>query len=144
MRSCTRYREPRETESDGLRTRHTCCGLVSGRFFSSGAAAKAAMSDPNSDLIVPTIVLVEAGFLYSKKRTSVDADAVRQTLVAASNCMVYPLDEQVVSMIPTSLNIHDAIIVATALVYKNILELPVEIVTKDTEIEASGLVPTCW
>ena len=44
----------------------------------------------------------------------------------------------------TSLNIHDAIIVATALVYKNILKLPVEIVTKDTEIQTSGLVPTCW
>jgi hypothetical protein len=47
-------------------------------------------------------------------------------------------------MIPTSLNIHDAIIVATALVYKDILKLPVEIVTKDTEIKTSGLVPTCW
>ena len=109
-----------------------------------GAAAKVAMSNPNADLVVPTIVLVEAGFLYSKKRTSVDVDAVRQTLVAAANCIVYPLDEQVVSMIPTSLNIHDAIIVATALVYKDILKLPVEIVTKDTEIKASGLVPTCW
>jgi predicted nucleic acid-binding protein len=47
-------------------------------------------------------------------------------------------------MIPTSLNIHDAIIVATALVYKNILKLSVEIVTKDTEIKTSGFVPTCW
>jgi hypothetical protein len=69
---------------------------------------------------------------------------VQQTLVAAANCVAYPLDEQVVSMIPTSLNIHDAIIVATALVYKDILKLPVEIVTKDTEIKTSGLVPTCW
>lgn len=109
-----------------------------------GAAAKVAMSNPNADLVVPTIVLVEAGFLYSKKRTSVDVGAVQQTLVAAANCVAYPLDEQVVSMIPTSLNIHDAIIVATALVYKNILKLPVEIVTKDTEIKTSGLVPTCW
>jgi PIN domain nuclease of toxin-antitoxin system len=109
-----------------------------------GAAAKIVMSDPNSDLVVPTIVLVEAWFLYSKKRTSVDVEAVQQTLVAAANCVAYPLDEQVVSMIPTSLNIHDAIIVATALVYKDILSRPVEIVSKDIEIKASGLVSTCW
>lgn len=109
-----------------------------------GAAAKVAMSSPNADLVIPTIVLVEAGFLYSKKRTSVDVSAVQHALVAAANCLAYPLDELVVSMIPTSLNIHDAIIVATALVYKNILKLPVEIVTKDTEIKTSGLVPTCW
>lgn len=44
-------------------------------------------------------------------------------------------------MIPTSLTIHDAIIVATALVYKNILKLPVEIVTEDTEIKTSVLFP---
>lgn len=49
-----------------------------------------------------------------------------------------------VSLIPTSLNIHDAIIVATALVYRDILKLPVKIVTKDTEITSSGLVDTCW
>ena len=109
-----------------------------------GAAAKAAMSDPAVDLVVPTIVLVEAGFLYAKKRTSIDVTAVQQTLIAAANCVAYPLDEQVVALIPNSLNIHDAIIVATALVYKDILNLPVEVVTKDAEITASGLVKTCW
>lgn len=109
-----------------------------------GAAAKAAMSDPAIDLVIPTIVLVEAGFLYAKKRTSVDVNLVQQTLIAAANCVAYPLDEQVVSLIPTSLNIHDAIIVATALVYKDILKLPVEVVTRDTDITNSGLVVTCW
>src|SRR5437016_143544 len=92
-----------------------------------GAAAKIAMNDPTADLVVPTIVLVETGFLYAKKRSTVDVNAVQQTLIAAANCIAYPLDEQVVSLIPTSLNIHDAIIVATALVYKDILKLPVEI-----------------
>lgn len=42
------------------------------------------------------------------------------------------------------LNIHDAIIVATALVYKDILKLPVSLLTKDEEITSSGLVQTCW
>ena len=31
-----------------------------------------------------------------------------------------------------------------AVVYQDILKLPVEVVTKDTEITNSGLVPTCW
>lgn len=48
-----------------------------------GAAAKVAMSSPKADLVIPTIVLVEAGFLYSKKRTSVDVSAVQHALGAA-------------------------------------------------------------
>lgn len=109
-----------------------------------GAAAKTSMEDPTADLVVPTIVLVEAGFLYARKRSPVDVHTVQRTLLAAANCIAYPLDEQVVSQIPTSLNIHDAIIVATALVYKDILRLPVKVVTKDAEIISSGLVDTCW
>lgn len=58
---------------DGLCAGHPCRSLVPGRFFSSGCGAKVVMSDPAADLVVPTIVLVEAGFLYAKKRTSVDA-----------------------------------------------------------------------
>lgn len=109
-----------------------------------GATAKASMSDPTADLVVPTIVLVEAGFLYARKRSLVDVHTVQRTLIAAANCIAYPLDEQVVSLIPTSLNIHDAIIVATALVYRDILKVPVKVVTKDAEIISSGLVDTCW
>jgi hypothetical protein len=37
----------------------------------------------------------------------------------SSNCIVYPLDEEVVSRIPTNINIHDAIIAATGLVFKD-------------------------
>jgi PIN domain len=55
-----------------------------------GAAAKIAMNDPTADLVVPTIVLVEAGFLYAKKRSTVDVDAVQQKLIAAANCIAYP------------------------------------------------------
>jgi len=46
---------------------------------------------------------------------------VQQRLVTAVNCVLYPLDEQVAMRIPPWLNIHDAIIVATALVYRDML-----------------------
>ena len=108
------------------------------------AAAHAAMSDPTAELILPTMVLVEIKFLYAKKRVSVNADAVQRNLITATNCVVYPLDERVVSLAPTSLNIHDAIIVATALVYRDILKQPVALITKDADIARSGLVQTVW
>jgi PIN domain nuclease of toxin-antitoxin system len=106
--------------------------------------AKAAMSDPASELVIPTIVLVEIEFLFAKKRTTIDLAAVWRDLANAPNCVDYPLDSQVVSLIPTSLNIHDAIIVATALVYRDVLKQTVEIITKDREIAGSGLIGTMW
>jgi len=57
---------------------------------------------------------------------------------------VHPLDEEVVAKIPTNLDIHDAIIVATALVYRDIRQLPVTLITKDTKISQSGLIQTLW
>jgi PIN domain nuclease of toxin-antitoxin system len=108
------------------------------------AAAQSAMSDPASELVVPTIVLVEIQFLYAKKRATVDLAAVRSELISVRNAVVYPLDAQVVSVTPTSLNIHDAIIVATAIVYRDVLKQGVEIITKDHEIAPSGLIATLW
>jgi PIN domain nuclease of toxin-antitoxin system len=108
------------------------------------ASAKAAMSDPSAELIIPTIVLVEIEFLYAKKRVRVDVAAVRRDLITASNSVVYPLDEHVVSQISTSLNIHDAIIVATALVHRDVLKQPVAVVTKDAQIAQWGGIQTIW
>jgi hypothetical protein len=64
--------------------------------------------------------------------------------MSASNGVLYPLEEQVAMLIPTELNIHDAIIVATALVYRDILNEPVAVITKDGDITRSGLIDTVW
>jgi hypothetical protein len=79
------------------------------------------MSDPTAQLIVPAMALIEIRFLADKRRIPIDVARVQRDLISASNCTVYPIDEQVVSLTPTSLNIHDAIMVATALVYRDIL-----------------------
>jgi PIN domain nuclease of toxin-antitoxin system len=102
------------------------------------------LRDPSHRFILPTIVLVEITYLYIKGRITVDITLVQQRLVAAVNCVLYPLDEQVAMRIPTGLNIHDAIIVATALVYRDILHEPVAVITKNGEITRSGLIQTVW
>ncbi|HWQ33144.1 MAG TPA: PIN domain-containing protein [Blastocatellia bacterium] len=106
--------------------------------------AKTAMSEVTAELVIPTIALVEISFLYAKKRITIDVSIVRQKLLAAGNCSIYPLDEQVASLTPLSLNIHDAIIVATGLVYRDVLKRSVALVTKDGEITRSGLISTIW
>jgi PIN domain nuclease of toxin-antitoxin system len=106
--------------------------------------ARNLLRDPSHTFILPTIVLVEITYLYTKRRIAIDAVTVRQRLVSASNCVLYPLDEQVAMLIPTELNIHDAIIVATAFVYRDILTEPVAVITKNGEITRSGLIDTVW
>ena len=102
------------------------------------------LRDPSHRFILPTIVLVEITYLYTKGRIAVDIAVVQQRLVAAVNCVLYPLDAQVAMRIPTGLNIHDAIIVATALVYRDILHEPVAVITKNGEITRAGLINTVW
>lgn len=106
--------------------------------------AKTALTDTNTQIILPTIVLTEVIFLYAKKKTSINLSAVLSQVANSSNCIVYPLDEEVVSRIPTGVNIHDAIIVATGLVFKDLMEHDVAIVTKDESIKQSNLIRTVW
>ena len=108
------------------------------------APAGAILRDPSHQFILPTIVLVEITYLYTKGRIAVDIAMVQQRLVTAVNCVLYPLDEQVAMRIPPGLNIHDAIIVATALVYRDILQEPVAVITKNGEITRAGLIHTVW
>lgn len=108
------------------------------------AVARAAISDPASQLVIPSIVLVEISYLYARKRIVTDVGAVRRRILTATNCVAYPLDEQVVEHIPTNLDIHDAIVVATALVYRDVLRQQVTVITKDEAIRQSRLVEVLW
>jgi PIN domain nuclease of toxin-antitoxin system len=74
------------------------------------AQAGTVLRDPSHRFILPTIVLVEITYLYSKGRIAVDRAVVQQRLVAAVNCVLYPLDEQGAMRIPVGLTIHDVIL----------------------------------
>jgi len=107
-------------------------------------AAAAVLDNLAAELVIPTMALVEIRFLYAKGRIKTSPPSVQQRIIAARNCKVHPLDEEVVSQIPTGLNIHDSIIVATALVYRDVFQQPTTLITKDSEISRSGLIQTLW
>jgi len=106
--------------------------------------AKAVLTDPSSPIVVSTIVLVEVRYLYSARRINITLDELYQRILDSINCTIYPVNEEVVQHIPESLNIHDAIITATALVYRDVLGQQVKLITKDQKIQASKLVDVLW
>ncbi len=107
-------------------------------------SALSVMNAPGLQFVMPTMVLVEIRFLYAKGRFSANLSLVYQKFITAMNCSVYSLDKKVVAQIPTGLNIHDSIIVATGLVYRDIFQQPTTIITRDGEITKSGLIQTLW
>ncbi len=55
-----------------------------------------------------------------------------------------PFDEAVLDLLPSGLEIHDGIIVATALLFGGGGSDPVRVITRDRQIAASGLVDVLW
>jgi len=109
-----------------------------------GREAGAILKRADSVLIIPSIVLAESKYLFAKKRINLDLEAIYQQIIATRNCTIYPLDEAVIAELPTTLEIHDAIIVATGLVIREALGEEVAVITRDEEIKASGLIETLW
>jgi PIN domain nuclease of toxin-antitoxin system len=101
-------------------------------------------SDPTVRIVIPTIALEELHFLYSRGRILVELQKVLDCIADTPNVLTYPLDELVIRYLPTQLRIHDAIIVATGLVFRDIMNEPTAILTQDSKITASGLIPTIW
>ena len=97
--------------------------------------------DKNNNFVFPAIVLAEVKHLISIKRINIGFEKVIEYLSEAENCIIYPLDEEVVEEMPEGLNIHDALIVATGLVYKNVLSEKVKILTEDEDIIMSDIIP---
>lgn len=54
------------------------------------------------------------------------------------------VDESVVAHLPTTLNIRDAIIVAAAIVFRDVLGEPTALVTRDEQKGKSGLIGVLW
>ena len=77
-----------------------------------GKNARNALIDSNSSIIIPSIVLAEIKFLYAKNRFSTSLEQVFSVMEDDPRCIIQPLDVDTVNMIPTTLEIHDAIITA--------------------------------
>ena len=108
------------------------------------ANAKASLSNPSNLIVVPSIVMLEIRYLYNRKRISISFEEALQHIETAANVLLHPLDISVVTIAPAELEIHDAIIVGTALYLSNELREPVPLVTLDKTISNSRLVTVIW
>jgi PIN domain nuclease of toxin-antitoxin system len=107
-------------------------------------AANNALTDPNAKIVVPTIVLAEIKFLHTRGRIATDLAATLAQLASLTNCVVYGLNTAVVQHLPTSLNIHDAIIIGTALVFRDVFGEQTAVISRDSQIKASGVIQVIW
>jgi PIN domain nuclease of toxin-antitoxin system len=92
-------------------------------------------------IIVPTLVLAEIMFIAQKGRVNLSFTETIARIEAMDNFEIAPLDLEVLRMadsIETPLEMHDKLIVATALCYDSIL------ITRDEQIAKSKTVKTVW
>ena len=102
---------------------------------------KKILLNEKNTFIFSTIVLAEIKHLIAIKRIKIDFNSVLEYLSNCDNCIVYPVDETVIDNMPGGLNIHDALIIATGLIYKNSMAREVFILTEDDAIKSSGILP---
>ena len=103
--------------------------------------ARTILRDSSVRLIIPAIVLAEIKYLAHKGRLTQTLDEVLRVINSDPRCTIYPIVLSVVSKAPFGLDIHDSLIVGTALVQR---EAVTSILTRDEAITSSGLVPTVW
>jgi len=106
--------------------------------------AKSSLSDSSNLIVVPSIVMLEIKYLYDRKRISIAFDEVVEKAETTENVVIHPLDIFVATFAPIKLEIHDAIIVGTAINLSQQHDEPVSLVTKDETITKSGLVRVIW
>jgi PIN domain nuclease of toxin-antitoxin system len=109
-----------------------------------GEDGRAVMTDPNCDLLVPTIVMAEARWTIQKQRARVDWDGLIRSLSEDGRFTVAPLTLDIVRHATDRLEMHDALICATALQVAASLGEEVPVITRDRRIRDSDLVETVW
>jgi len=108
------------------------------------STARQVLSGTSDSLIIPTIVLAEARYTIARQRTSVSWDFLLTAVENDGRFLVHQLDLDILKRISDQIEMHDAIICATALAYADASGDSVPVVTKDERIIDSGLVETVW
>ena len=109
-----------------------------------GPNAKGILDDPNALLIVPALVLAEAKHAADRKRVSIPFERVLQAVVSAARITIFPLDLYIINYLSIQLDIHDSIMVATALHCQEFFGDDVPILTNDLAITQAHLVSVIW
>ncbi|HIK05397.1 MAG TPA: PIN domain-containing protein [Trichormus sp. M33_DOE_039] len=112
-----------------------------------GTNAKAILSHPDSQLVIPATTLAEAVWIVERGRTSIPhPQDVILVVEADPRVVIYPLDKDIITMTMSlsAINeMHDRQIVATALVLASKGDV-VQLLTCDQNITASALVAIVW
>jgi PIN domain nuclease of toxin-antitoxin system len=106
-----------------------------------GSQAEAILDNADIRLIIPSIILAEIKYLAHKGRLTQTLEEVLRVINSDPRCIIYPIDLSVVNNAPLGLDIHDGLIIGTALVQREIVS---GILTRDEAIASSSLVPTLW
>jgi PIN domain nuclease of toxin-antitoxin system len=109
-----------------------------------GAAGRAIFDDPESILIVPTIALAEARFMIFKNKVQLVWAQITGTIESDHRLIPVPLTLDILNRVPDGLEMHDGIIVTTAIAFRDSMGEEVRLITRDKEIRESGLVETVW
>lgn len=92
-------------------------------------------------VIVPAVVLAEIMFIAKKGRVTLTFEETLKKIEEYENFDIAPLDAEILTIadkIEADLEMHDKLIVATALYYEAAL------ITKDELVSKSGVVSTIW
>lgn len=112
-----------------------------------GANAKALLSEPTSELVLPAIALAESVWIVSRGRTSIPSvEALLQVISGDVRVVIYPLDQAVIEQtiqLYAINEMHDRQIVATALLIQAQGE-QVALLTCDQNITAANPVTVVW
>ncbi|MEO0095919.1 MAG: PIN domain-containing protein [candidate division WOR-3 bacterium] len=95
-------------------------------------------------IIIPTIVLAELKYLHKRKKIPISFEKVKSAIDEDERCVIFPLNEDIIDVIPTQLDIHDGIICGTAILFSKTLKDKVAILSRDREIKDSQLVQVIW
>ena len=106
-----------------------------------GAGAAAVFDDASVRLIIPVIVMLEIRYLSYRGRFERTMEEALQVIGLDPRCTIYPADLSVVNKAPLDLDIHDSLVVGTALVQRELVD---GVLTRDEAIVSSGLVPAVW
>ena len=112
-----------------------------------GSKARAILSAPDSQLVVPATALAEAVWIVERGRTSIsEATTILKLVNLDTRAVVYPLDANVIQKTISLFAIgemHDRQIVATAMILEEQGE-KIALLSCDQNITVSGLVTVIW
>lgn len=98
-------------------------------------------SEETGTVFVPAVVLAEIMFIARKGRITLSFEDTLKRIEESDNFEIVPLNAEILKTadkIETDLEMHDRLIVATALNYD------ASLITKDENITRSGVVTTIW